>query len=75
MALSQVALVGKPAAPWRYLIAGSMLGNSHTLLMATDGDGWSVLNDSICLSIQVQEGTLYRGFKDSVPFGLSSTSV
>ena len=27
MDLSQVALVGKSAALWRYLIAGSMLGN------------------------------------------------
>ena len=33
MALSQVVLVGKPAAPWRYRMACAMLGNSNTFPM------------------------------------------
>ena len=57
MALSQVNLVGKPAEPWRYLISGSMLGNLYTLLMASEGDGLTFLNASMCLSMRAQEGT------------------
>ena len=75
MALIQAALVGKSVAPWRNLIDGSMFGSSYTLLMASDRDDRSVLNDSICSSMRAQDGTLYRGFKDSVLLGLSSTSL
>ena len=75
MALSHVALVGKPEAPWRYLIAVSMLGNLYTLLMSSDGDALSFLNASMCLSMRAQKGTSYRGFKDSVPLGPSRTSM
>ena len=73
MALSQVALVGKPAAPWRYLIAGSILGNSYTSLIASEGDDLSFLKNSMCLSMRAQEGTSYKGFSDSVPLGPSRT--
>ena len=73
MDLSQVALVGKPAAPWRYLISGSMLGNLYTFLMASEGDGLYFLNASMCLRMLAQEGTSYRGFNDSVLLGPSGT--
>ena len=62
MALSQVALVGKPEAPWRYLLAGSMIGNYYTLLISSEGDGLYFLKNSMCLSMRAQEGTSYRGF-------------
>ena len=75
MVLSQVALVGKPDAPWRYLITGLILSNSYTLLIASEGDGLSFLKISMCLSMQVQEGTSYKGFSDSVPLGPSRMSV
>ena len=75
MALSQVALVGKPTAPWRYLIAGSILGNLFTLLIASEGGGLAFLKISMCLSMWAQEGTSYKGFNDSVPLGRSRTSV
>ena len=75
MVLSQVALVGKPDAPWRYLINGLILRNSYTLLIASEGDGLSFLKISMCLSIQAQEGTSYKRFNDSVPLGTSRTSV
>ena len=75
MALSQANLVGKPAALWRYLIAGSMLGNSYTLLIASEANGLYFLKTSMCLSMWVQEGNSYKGFNDSVPLGTSRKSV
>ena len=75
MALSQVALVGKPAALRRYLISGSMLGNSYTLLIASEGVGMPFLKMSMCLSMRAQEGTSYKGFSDYFPLGPSRTSV
>ena len=67
--------MGKPAALWRYLISGSMLSNSWTLLIASAGEGLSFLNISMCLSMRAQVGTTYKGFIDSVPLGMSRISV
>ena len=52
-----------------------MLGNSYTLLISSEWDGISFLNISMCLSMWAQEGTSYKVFNDSVPFGPSRTSV
>ena len=67
--------MGKPAAPRRCLIAVSMLGNSYSLLIALEGGGLSFLKISMCLSIQAQEGTSYKGFNDSVPLSPSRKSM
>ena len=52
-----------------------MLGNSYTLLIASEGDDLSFLKMSMCLSMRAQEGTSYKGFIDSVLLGPSRTSV
>ena len=57
MLLGQVAFVGKPVAPWRYRIAGSMMGGSYTLLIASTALGRMWLKNSRWESILVVEGT------------------
>ena len=59
------------------IINGRGVGGSYvfTLLMASDGDSRSVLNASMCLSMRAQEGTLYKGFSDSVLLGPSRKSM
>ena len=52
----QVALVGKPAVPWRYRAAFLMLGSSYTLLMASFGLGR--LKSLMYSSIVAEEGTV-----------------
>ena len=65
----------KPAAPWRYLLSGSMLGISYKWFIASEGGGLSLLKIYMCLSMRAHELTSYKGFKDSVPLGPSRTSV